>query len=357
MILGRYRLIRPVLFRAEPEVAHDLAISALKIGIYPRAVRPAAPLLAQNLFGHLFPTPIGMAAGFDKNAEVADALIKLGFGFVEIGTVTPEPQLGNPRPRMFRLKADEAVINRLGFNSEGHARVLSRLSSRTDTGVIGVNIGANKDSADWVEDYVKGVKIFSGLADYLTVNISSPNTPGLRNLQTDRLLGELLDRVMAALGDEGSCPVLVKIAPDLRDDELAAIVEVAISKHVHGLIISNTTISRDGLIDQKFARQEGGLSGPPLFALSTRVLAQAYLMARGKLVLIGAGGVSSARDALTKIEAGAQLVQLYTAMVYQGPSIASKISADLAALLKENGYGSVSEAVGASAKQLAILKM
>jgi dihydroorotate dehydrogenase len=354
MSIDPYRLVRAALFRADPEVAHNLAISALKLGVYPRPTRPDPPILGQSLMGLDFANPLGMAAGFDKNAEVPGPLLAMGFGFAEVGTVTPRPQPGNPRPRMFRLVEDEALINRLGFNSEGQERARDRLAARRRNGVVGVNIGANRESADRIGDYVAGVRAFAGLADYLTVNISSPNTPGLRDLQEEGALGALLTGVVEALaaGPEPRPPLLVKIAPDLDDAALAAIVETCVARGIDGLIVANTTLSRAGLTNAALAAEAGGLSGRPLFALATRVLARAHLDARGRLVLIGVGGVASGGDAYTKIRAGASLVQLYTAMVFEGPGIVARIKTELAALLEREGHNSIAEAVGTGADGL-----
>ncbi len=356
--MDTYHLIRPALFCTDPEVAHDLAISALKFGLHPRDGTGDRGILSQRLFGLDFANPIGMAAGFDKNAEVADPLLKMGFGSVEVGTVTPRPQPGNPKPRVFRLADDRALINRLGFNSDGHERVKARLEARAradmgiGSGIVGINVGANKDSADPAGDYVLGVRAFSSLADYLTVNISSPNTPGLRDLQARGALRQLLDRVMEELDRGRRPPLLVKIAPDLDDGALAVIIETAIDKNVNGLIVSNTTIERDGLLDKKLAAETGGLSGAPLFAPSTRMLARAHSLARGELVFVGVGGVATGADALLKIKAGASLIQFYTAMVFDGPGIAMRIKQELAALVENEGSSSVSQLVGSDADVL-----
>jgi len=344
-----YSLVRPALFRADPETAHELALAALRLGLYPRDREPHRQSLRVSALGLDFPHPVGMAAGFDKNGEVPGALLAMGFGFVEIGTVTPRPQPGNPRPRVFRLAEDGALINRLGFNSDGHDLVRARLETHARQGIVGVNIGANKESDDPAGDYVLGARAFAELADYLTVNISSPNTPGLRGLQDEGALGRLLDRVTAELGAGARPPLLVKIAPDLDDAALARIVETAVEKGVDGLIVSNTTVTREGVTDRALAAQAGGLSGRPLLAMSTRMLARAHVMSAGRLALVGVGGVGSGADAFAKIKAGACLVQLYTAMVFEGPSIAMRIKRELARLVEREGLSSLSDAVGCDA--------
>jgi dihydroorotate dehydrogenase len=321
-----YGLIRPALFALEPEAAHRAAIRALALGLY----RPAPahdPRLNRRILGLDFPNPVGLAAGFDKNGEVPDAALALGFGFVEIGTVTPRPQGGNPRPRMFRAPADRAIVNRLGFNSEGHDAVHARLARRRRRGIVGVNLGANKESRDRIADYVTGARRFGDVADYLTVNISSPNTPGLRDLQEKDALRRLLGEVGAA---RGSVPVLVKIAPDLDDDALGGIVETVIASGIDGMIVSNTTLSRDGIADPQLAAEAGGVSGRPLFAPSTKMLARARRLAGDRLVLVGVGGIDSGVAARQKLAAGADLVQLYTGMVYEGPDLPARIVAELA---------------------------
>lgn len=339
-----YSLLRPLLFTLDPERAHRLAVTALKMRSKDR--RPHfGPSLAIEVAGIRFPSPIGLAAGFDKDGEVADALLGLGFGFVEIGTVTPEPQPGNPRPRLFRLKEDEAVINRLGFNSAGQARARERLERRAARpGVVGVNIGANKDSPSRIADYVNGVRTMARLAAYLTVNISSPNTPGLRALQSGDALDELLASVRAARG-KGRPPIFLKVAPDLEPAEIDVIARTAIDRRVDALIVSNTTVNRPALIS-RHADEAGGLSGAPLRDLAQQRLRDFRAATGGQLPLIGVGGIASAGDAYARIRAGASLVQLYTAMIYRGPGLAWRISKELAGLLERDGFASVGEAVG-----------
>ncbi len=334
----------------DPEEAHGLAIRGLRAGFGPRDHGPDDPVLATRLAGLDLPNPVGLAAGFDKNAEVPNPMLAAGFGFAECGTVTPLAQEGNPRPRLFRLPADRGVINRLGFNNEGLEAFARRLGARRRMGVVGANIGANKDSVDRVGDYVKGLMRLWGLSDYFTVNISSPNTPGLRGLQTKAALEDLLGRLSearAGLKDEGDYPVFLKVAPDLAPDEIEAIVETAVTFSLDGLIVGNTTLSRPLSLRSPLKAETGGLSGAPLMDLSTRVLAQFHQAAAGRLSLIGAGGVASGADAYAKIRAGASAVQLYSAMVYEGPGLVQRVKRELAARLKAEGYASVSDAVGA----------
>ncbi|MDP3555161.1 quinone-dependent dihydroorotate dehydrogenase [Methylocystis sp.] len=313
----------------DAEAAHHATIAALKL--LPCRAPPANdPRLAVHAFGLAFPNPIGLAAGFDKNAEVADAMLGFGFGFAEVGTLTPRAQPGNPRPRAFRLLDDRAVINRYGFNNEGHAPALARLSKRALRGIVGVNIGANKDAGDRVADYVAGVRAFADVASYFTINVSSPNTPGLRDLQEPAALSDLLARVIEARDDAPiRRPLLLKIAPDLTLEQLDGIVRVARDRRIDGMIVSNTTISRPLTLRSHFAKESGGLSGAPLFDLSTRMLAQTFLRVEGQFPLIGVGGVDSADAALAKIEAGASLVQLYSALVYEGPGLVTRIKRGL----------------------------
>ena len=322
-----YQAADLLLSRLDAEDAHGLSIRALKSGLVPRDRRPDPPSLAVQVWGHALSNPIGLAAGFDKNAEVPDAMLALGFGLVEIGTVTPKPQAGNARPRLFRLSEDQAVINRMGFNNDGHAAVLQRLiARRARGGIIGVNIGANKDSSDRIADYVLGLQVFEEVASYITINISSPNTPGLRNLQGKADLQRLLQRVNEAR--KSRTPMLLKIAPDLAEADLKDVVEVVQGGAVDGVIISNTTLSRPGL-RSPHAGEQGGLSGAPLFELSTRCLAAFHHLTGGKIPLIGVGGITSAATALAKFKAGASLVQIYSGLVYRGPALVKEICAAL----------------------------
>ena len=348
---GAWELLRPLAFAVEPEQAHRLALAGL--GLLPRHPPPPVdPRLGQERLGLAFASPVGIAAGFDKNAVAPDALLALGFGFVEVGTVTPRPQAGNPLPRLFRLPADGAVINRLGFNNEGHDEVHRRLAARKGKpGIVGVNVGANRDSPDREGDYAAGIARFADLARYITINVSSPNTPGLRDLQEKEALSRLLARSVAArdaaiVPAGRKVPLLLKIAPDMDDAALDAIVDTAIAAGIEGMIVSNTTVSRDGLTDTRLAGEAGGLSGRPLFRPSTAMLARVRRRAGGRLVLVGVGGIDSARTAFEKIAAGADLVQLYTGFVYRGPGLAREINAGLPALLDERGFRPVGEAVG-----------
>jgi dihydroorotate dehydrogenase len=344
----------PLLRWFDPEDAHRLAVHGLKF-LPPMRLRPDDQKLAVRAFGLNFPNPVGMAAGFDKDAEVPDALLRLGFGFVEIGTVTPKPQSGNPRPRLFRLERDEAIINRLGFNSDGADLVLRRLAARANFGgIVGVNVGANKDSVDRTADYVKLIETFAPVAGYFTVNVSSPNTPGLRNLQKAQALDDLLTRVIDARErvrkSAGESPVLLKIAPDLSLAELDDVVQIARSRRVDGMVVGNTTLARPSTLrEQARARESGGLSGRPLFRLSTRMVAETYVRVEGAFPLVGVGGIDSGGAALTKIRAGASLIQLYSALVYKGLSLVDDIKNDLASTLLRTGRDSLSEIVGADA--------
>ncbi|XP_067651066.1 dihydroorotate dehydrogenase (quinone), mitochondrial-like isoform X1 [Haliotis asinina] len=372
------------------ERAHNLAVLAAKYKMIPKPTLADSPCLKTQVWGMEFTNPVGLAAGFDKNGEALDGLMKAGFGFVEIGSITPEPQPGNPKPRVFRLKKDKAVINRYGFNSDGHDSVYQRLHPRTsepcllprmseqrnmlninlwtDTscahradnnknnvkhkGVLGVNLGKNKTSTDPGKDYVAGVKKFGHVADYLVVNVSSPNTPGLRSLQGRQQLEDLLEKVVAArneLGGSHKPPLLVKIAPDLTDQDKQDIAAVVAMKkcHVDGLIVTNTTVSRPPSLMSEDKDEIGGLSGEPLKALSTATVRDMYRLTQGKIPIIGVGGISSGVDAYEKIRAGASLLQLYTALVYQGPPVVSRIKRELQELLQSEGYSNISQAVGA----------
>jgi dihydroorotate dehydrogenase len=349
-----FNAARPLLHALEPERAHALTLRALNAGLVPRSPSERRPDLAMKLFGLDFLNPLGLAAGFDKNAEVPQAALALGFGFVETGTVTPQPQLGNQKPRLFRLVEDRAVINRMGFNNEGHDAVAKRLEQLSKRrGIIGVNIGANKDATDRIADYVAGYRRFAALADYVTVNISSPNTPGLRKLQGKDELAALLGRLGEARASiDKAPPLLVKIAPDLASSELEEIADACLAAKVDGVIISNTTVSRPAL-RSKHAGEAGGLSGAPLFDLATRQLARFFLVTSGRLPLVGVGGIADADTAWTKIRAGASLLQIYTALVYEGPALIEDILTGLEARLRERGYCVLEEAVGCEAEALA----
>jgi len=344
----------PLLRWLDPEDAHRMAIQGLRF-LPPIRPRPDDAKLAVRAFGLNFSNPIGMAAGFDKNAEVPDALLRLGFGFVEIGSVTPKPQSGNPRPRLFRLERDEAVVNRMGFNNDGADTVLRRLAGRAHLpGIVGVNVGANKDSPDRVADYVSLIETFAPVASYFTVNVSSPNTPGLRNLQQASALDDLLAKVIDARErvreNAGDSPVLLKIAPDLTLGELDDVVHIARSRRVDGMIVANTTLARpSSLREQNRVKEQGGLSGRPLFRLSTRMVAETYVRVEGAFPLIGVGGVDSGGAALTKIRAGASLIQLYSSLVYKGLGLVEAIKADLVSTMLRTGRDSLAEIVGADA--------
>jgi dihydroorotate dehydrogenase len=347
-------LARPLMGLMEPENAHRLAVGALKLA-------PLAPpadedgLLAVRAFGLNFPNPVGIAPGFDKHAEVPDALLGLGFGFVEIGTVTPLPQPGNPRPRVFRLEPDRAVINRLGFNSQGAAVVLSRLAARAEAGgIVGINVGANKDSSNRTTDYVRLIEQMAPVASYVTLNISSPNTPGLRELQRASAVDDLLARVVEARDRvaprAGPTPVLLKIAPDLSLADLDDIVGVARARKIDSMIVGNTTLGRPPMLhDQATAKQAGGLSGQPLYPLATRMLAETYVRVEGAFPLIGAGGIDSGAAALGTIRAGADLVQFYSALVYRGFALVGEIKAALSDALDRGDAEKLSDLVGTDA--------
>ena len=357
-------LARPVLFRLDPEDAHEWAIRAFKVlQTLPRLPGPPDdPRLAVCVFGLDFPNPLGLAAGFDKNGEVVDAILRLGFGFTEVGTITPLAQAGSPRPRLFRLDRDQGAINRLGFPSQGHAAVHARLALRaTRPCILGINLGANRDSGGLPADYVRGIEVFADVADYFAINVSSPNTLGLRDLQKPGALDDLLTRVLAARDERaerfGRKPVLLKIAPDLTLTELDEIVKCARSRKIDGLIVSNTTVTRPASLLDPSTIEPGGLSGRPLFALSTCMLAQAYLRTEKQFPLIGVGGVDSAETALAKIEAGASLVQLYTSFVFKGLALADDIKRGLVRLLAQNAYPRLADATGAAAADWASGKL
>ncbi|HEY2132878.1 MAG TPA: quinone-dependent dihydroorotate dehydrogenase [Acetobacteraceae bacterium] len=341
-----------LLRRIDPEQAHNIALGALRYNLVGGADGTDDTVLAVDVLGKHFSNPIGLAAGFDKNAVAVPALMRLGFGFIETGTVTLRPQVGNPRPRLFRLEADNAVINRMGFNNAGLDAYRARLAVRPHGPVVlGANVGINKEGADPGRDYPALIAAVAPYADYAVVNVSSPNTPGLRDLQGEAQLRAILRAVAGQVPKRP--PLLVKIAPDLTRDGLAAIVETCVAEGVQGLIVSNTTTARPSGLRSPHARETGGLSGAPLFRLSTAMLARAFLLARGRLVLIGVGGVATGRDALTKIRAGASLVQVYTSFAYAGPALIPRLKRELAAALRAAGFASIKDAVGSEAERLA----
>lgn len=357
MIGTLFGLARPLIHKLDAETAHKLAVAALAKA---PALRPAAddPALAVDAFGLRFPNPVGLAAGFDKHAEAIDGTLGLGFGFVEVGGVTPLPQPGNARPRVFRLPEDEAVINRYGLNSEGMEAVAARLAARRRRGgIVGVNLGANKDSADRSADYAVLTRRLAPLADFLTVNISSPNTPGLRDLQAESALDDLIARVLEARDEvraQGrATPILLKIAPDLSLPELDSMVSVALKRRIDGMIVSNTTVARPDSLRNAAKAETGGLSGKPLYAPSTRLLAETFLRVEGRFPLVGVGGIDSARTAFAKVRAGASLVQFYSAMVFKGPGLVCEIKQGLATEARKAGLPRLSALVGRDAAEIA----
>lgn len=344
--------VLPLLRWMDAERAHDLALWALRCGLVGGTSETDDAALAVEALGLRFTNPIGLAAGFDKNAVAVPGLMRLGFGLIEFGTVTPRPQPGNPRPRLFRLEPDQAVINRMGFNNAGLVAYLARLAKRPRGAVVlGANVGINKEGADPHRDYPALIAAVAPYADYAVINVSSPNTPGLRDLQGEAQLRTILRAVAETVPNRP--PVLVKIAPDISDEALASLVETCVAEGVQGLIVSNTTISRPAGLRSPLAHQAGGLSGPPLFGLSTSVLARTFLLARGRLTLIGVGGVSTGEQALTKILAGASLVQLYTGFAYAGPALIPRLKHELLAALRAGGFTTVQDAVGKDAHRLA----
>ncbi len=351
MLGGILKLAQPVLLALPPEDAHEMVLRGLELGILPNDETPGLGILQQRVFGLDFPNPLGVAAGFDKDARVPDAILAVGCGFAEVGTVTPRPQSGNPTPRVFRLINDRAVINRLGFNNGGHDATLRRLQGRArQGGIVGVNIGANKDSEDRAADYVMGLQTFNAVAGYFTVNISSPNTPGLRDLQAPEALNELLGRLMEAreqIVDAGGekRPIIVKIAPDIAEADVQPICESLIAHDVDGIAVSNTTVTRPNIAIET-ARQAGGLSGRPLFQRSTAMLGRVHQATAGKVPLIGIGGIDSGEAAMAKIEAGASLIQLYTGLIYEGWPLIGRIKAHLAEACREAGVQSLGELSG-----------
>lgn len=347
-----FSLARPLLHALPPETAHEISLHALRYGLLPAQKNVINPILCQNIFGLEFKNPVGLAAGFDKNAVAINSLLMQGFGFVEAGTVTPLPQAGNPKPRIFRLPEDKAIINRLGFNNNGLEYFGKHFALRDKKlGIAGANIGKNKDTGNASEDYVRGLQATYPYADYITINISSPNTAGLRDLQQREALAELLSEVSEARNNEikihkKHVPLLLKIAPDIDGKECETIAETILLYGIDGLIVSNTTISRPISLTGIKRGENGGLSGAPLFALSTKILAEMYKLTGGKIPIIGVGGISSPEDAYAKICAGASLVQLYSTMVYQGFGVVNLINEKLPALLARDGFSHISEAVG-----------
>jgi dihydroorotate dehydrogenase len=351
-MLDLFSITRPLLHSLSPETAHELALRALRHGLLPPQKTPTNPALLQNIFGLEFKNPIGLAAGFDKNAVAINSLLKQGFGFVEAGTVTPLAQSGNPKPRIFRLPEDKAIINRLGFNNNGLDYFVKYFSTRNkNLGIAGANIGKNKDAKNATEDYVCGLRAVYPHADYITINISSPNTKGLRDLQQREALFELLfelskARSEATLTHKKHIPLLLKIAPDIDGKEREDIAEITLLHGIDGLIISNTTISRPPTLINKNDTENGGLSGAPLFSLATQTLSEIYKLTNGKIPIIGVGGISSPEDAYIKIRAGATLVQLYSALIYQGFGLVQSINNKLPKLLAQDGFTHISEAIG-----------
>jgi len=355
-MIDLYPFAKPFIHSLDPERAHGLTISLLSRGITGSAQRARSyKILNTSVFGLAFDNPVGLAAGFDKDAETISGAQKMGFGFVEAGTVTPEPQPGNDKPRLFRLSRDRAVINRFGFNSKGlenFARNLENRRTNSRSSVVGANVGANKTSKNRTADYVTCIDRLYGLCDYFTVNISSPNTPGLRALQSKAALEDLIGQVLDVRSNKqrtgsGRTPILVKIAPDLQDNDITDIADIALSTDIDGLIVSNTTVERPESLRSTDKGEAGGLSGKPLFEPSTEMLKRVYAATGGQKPLIGVGGISSFADAYTKIRAGASLVQLYSALVYEGPGLVERVKRGLASALKKDGFTAVSDAVGA----------
>ena len=347
-----FAFVRPLLLRLPPETAHAVTIRTLRAGLAPRDGQADDPILKVRLWGRELSNPVGLAAGFDKDAEVPDAMLHLGFGFVEVGSITPRPQPGNPQPRVFRLPQQQALINRLGFNSKGLDHAARQLRQRLEKGrrvpgLVGANLGVNKGSNDPADDYRRGITALAELVDYVVINVSSPNTPGLRALQGREPLQRLLDVVDRARGASGrSLPVLLKIAPDLTDEDREDVAAVALESGIDGMIITNTTITRPPGLPAWTAHEQGGLSGRPLMPLATQTLRSMAQLTGGRLPLIGVGGIAGGADAYAKIRAGATLVQLYTALIYQGPGLVARIKRELAGLLRADGFDSLAAAVG-----------
>lgn len=358
MLAAVFELARPLLYALDPEQAHELTLKSLEAGIHPRPAVTDDARLGTKVWGLDFPNPLGIAAGFDKDARVPAAVLGMGFGHAEIGTVTPRPQEGNPRPRVFRLIRDRALINRLGFNNSGHAAALARLAHARPRGVLGINVGANKDAADRAADYVAGVRAFYDVASYFTVNISSPNTPGLRDLQAPAALDELVGRVLQAREEMMTAgrpkrPIVVKLAPDIAEDDIAPIVRVLEARGIDGIAVSNSTLARGRLGDTVLAKEAGGISGRPLFHRSTVVLARVHVLTGGRIPLIGIGGIDSGATAIAKLEAGATLLQLYTGLVYEGPGLLARIKQEMVAHVAREKLARIGDLTGRRAEEWA----
>ena len=344
-----YSILRPFLFNIDPETAHDLAIKSLKFNPLPSKMFEVEDeqILNIELLGKNFPNPIGLAAGFDKSGEVYNSLLKFGFGFIEIGTVTPLKQFGNPKPRIFRLEDDSALINRLGFNNDGIEIIKNRIKSEKKKGVVGINIGPNKNTKDQKNDFCIGLKNFFDIADYITVNISSPNTEGLRDFHDQEKLEDLLLALNKIKSENKiNIPLLLKISPDIKDNQISEIADTAIINDISGIILTNTTNSNKDKLISDFKKEEGGLSGEPLQQISTNMIKKFYKQLNGKIPIIGVGGVNSGKSAYEKIIAGASLLQLYTGLVYKGPSIVKNIKKELIQILKVEGLNNIKDAIG-----------
>ena len=342
-----FNILRPLIFKFSPEVAHSLAIKALKLNNIPYSKPKDNHILETTFCEKKLSSPIGVAAGFDKNAEVYNPLFNLGFGFVEVGTITPKPQFGNPKPRVFRLEEDEALINRLGFNNSGSEQISQTIKENNKKGFLGINIGPNKDSKDRVEDYLICFRKFYNLADYITINISSPNTENLRDFHKQDELNSLIDKLKNEKKELNSnIPLAIKVSPDLNDDQINEVSKIIMEQEIGIIIVSNTTDKNRENLKNINKLEKGGLSGKPIEKISNEAISKFYKILKDKTKIIGVGGVSNGQDAFEKIISGATLVQLYTGMVYRGPRIASKISKELIDLLKNKGFKNVSEAIG-----------
>ena len=344
-----FSVLRPFLFKLDPETTHDLAIKSLKFNYLPRKMFEVEDeqILNIELLGKNFPNPIGLAAGFDKSGEVYNSLLKFGFGFIEIGTVTPLKQFGNPKPRIFRLEDDSALINRLGFNNDGIEIIKNRIKSEKKKGVVGINIGPNKNTKDQKNDFCIGLKNFFDIADYITINISSPNTEGLRDFHDQEKLEDLLLALNKIKSENKiNIPLLLKISPDIKDNQISEIADTAIKNDISGIILTNTTNSNKDKLISDFKKEEGGLSGEPLQQISTNMIKKFYKQLNGKIPIIGVGGVNSGKSAYEKIIAGASLLQLYTGLVYKGPSIVKNIKKELIQILKVEGLNNIKDAIG-----------